>query len=335
MRNINLFLIGVMTTPLLAQTGLTAAGRDEPARAAAIQPAGENSGRGADVAYVLGPDDQVLIRVVDIEEVPDKPFRIDMRGNINVPLIGRVHAAGLTIEQLEAELTRQFGSVLKTPVVTVFLSGYRSAPISVLGAVKNPGVHEIHGRATLFEVLSLAGGLSSDAGNSIIVTRRKDAGKLALANEKDDESGEFQVGSVTVKSVTEARNPRENITVLPNDVVSVPKADLVYVIGAVKKAGGFVLNEKEKISVLQALSLAEGLDRAAASKDAKILRPSEGDARQEIPVNLKEVLAGKSGDVALRANDILFVPTSGPKTALGRGVEAAISIGTGIAIYRH
>jgi polysaccharide export outer membrane protein len=156
-----------------------------------------------------------------------------------------------------------------------------------------------------------------------------------LANEKDDESGEFQVGSVTIKSVTEARNPRENITVLPNDVVSVPKADLVYVIGAVKKAGGFVLNEKEKISVLQALSLAEGLDRAAASKDAKILRPSEGDARQEIPVNLKEVLAGKSGDVALRANDILFIPTSGPKTALGRGVEAAISIGTGIAIYRH
>ena len=78
----------------------------------------------------------------------------------------------------------------------------------------------------------------------------------------------------------EARNSKENIQVLPDDVISVPKAELVYVIGAVHRSGGFVLSEKEKISVLQALSLAEGLDRLAAPKDARIMRPvPESDTR--------------------------------------------------------
>ncbi len=216
------------------------------------------------------------------------------------------------------------------------MSEFRSQPVSVLGSVRTPGVHQIRGRKTLFEVLSLAGGLNPDAGSSIKITRRKEAGPLPLPGTKDDASGEFQVAEVAVKSVMEARNPQENIEVLPNDVVSVPRADLVYVIGAVKKAGGFVLSEKEKISVLQALSMAEGLDKSAASKEARILRPvGDSETRLEIPVNLKEIMTGKSGDVSLLANDILFVPVNGPKNAFTRGLEAAIQIGTGVAIYRR
>jgi len=104
----------------------------------------------------------------------------------------------------------------------------------------------------------------------------------------------------------------------------------------VHKVGGFVLSEREKISALQALSLAEGLDRAAAASNAKILRPvGNSDNRVEIPVDLKRILAGKGDDVPLLANDILFVPTSASKNAVYRGLEAAISIGTGIAIYRR
>src|ERR1051325_9269037 len=209
-------------------------------------------------AYVLGPEDQIVIRVLDLQEVPDRPFRIDTRGNINVPLIGRVHAGGLSIEQLEAELSKQFSALLKNAVVTISVSEFRSQPVSVLGAVRTAGVHQIRGRATLFEVLSIAGGLNADAGNVIKITRRKAAGPLSLPGVADDSSGEFQVAEVTVKSVMEARNPQENIDVLPSDIISVPKADMVYVIGAVKRSGGFVLSEKEEISVLQALSLAEG-----------------------------------------------------------------------------
>lgn len=290
----------------------------------------------ADPAYVLGPDDQITIRVLDIEEVPDKPFRIDMRGNINVPVIGRVHAGGLTVEQLEAELVKRFGTVLQNATVTVFLTEFRSQPVSVLGSVKTPGVHQIRGTKTLFEVLSLAGGLNPDAGSSIKITRRKSVGLLPLPGAKDDDSGNFQIAEVSVKSVMEARNPKENIEVMPNDIVSVPKAELVYVIGAVRRSGGFVLSEKEKMSVLQALSLAEGLEKTASPKSARILRPvPDTDRRDEIPVNLKEVLEGKSLDVPLLANDILFVPNSGPKSAIGRGIEAAIQVGTGVAIYRR
>ena len=224
-----------------------------------------------DATYVLGPEDQLTMRVLDLEEVPDKPFRVDMRGNINVPLIGRVHAGGLTVEQLEATLTEEFSKVLNNATVTVSMAEFRSQPVSVLGAVRTPGVHQIRGQPRC-ELLSLAGGLNPDAGNTIKITRRKSAGPLPLANSQDDPTGEFQVAEVTAKSIMEGKNPQDNIQVLPNDVVSVPKAELVYVIGAVHKSGGFILSEKERVSVLQALSMAEGLDRGSAPGNAKILR---------------------------------------------------------------
>src|ERR1035441_413340 len=94
-------------------------------------------------------------------------------------------------------------------------------PVSVLGAVRTPGVHQIRGSKTLFEVLSLAGGLNPDAGSAIRITRRKSAGPLPLPGATDDSSGEYQVAEVSVKSVMEAQNPKENIQVLPDDVVTV------------------------------------------------------------------------------------------------------------------
>ncbi len=290
----------------------------------------------AAASYVLGPEDQVTIRVLDLDEISerDKPIRIDTRGNISLPVAGRVHAAGLTVEQLEAEITTRLKSVLQDPEVTVTVADFRSQPVSVLGAVKNPGVHQIRGRKTLFEVLSLAGGLNPDAGNVVNITRKKTAGPLPLPSVTDDSTGEFRVANVSVKSVMDAKNPQENIDVLPDDVIAVPKADMVYVIGAVKKSGGFILSEKENISVLQALSLAEGLDRVAAPKSAKILRTVDGSAtRSEIVVNLTTILAGRSGDIAMRADDILFIPTSAQKSVALRSIEAAIQVGTGLAVY--
>lgn len=108
-------------------------------------------------SYVLGPDDQVVIHVLDSDEIGASPFRIDMRGSINVPLAGRLQAAGLTVDQLEAALAARLQEYLQTPVVTVSVSEFRSQPVSVLGAVNTPGVHQIRGRKTLFEVISEAG----------------------------------------------------------------------------------------------------------------------------------------------------------------------------------
>ena len=287
-------------------------------------------------SYVLGPDDQVVIHVLDSEEIGVSPFRIDMRGYINVPLAGRVQAAGLTVDQLEVALAARLKDYLQTPVVTISVFEFRSQPVSVLGAVNTPGVHQIRGHMTLFEVISSAGGLKTEAGNSIKITRRREFGSIPLPGAAADPSGEFSVAEVSVKSVMEARNPQENILIRPNDVISVPKAEMVYVIGAVKRAGGFILSEREQISVLQALSMAEGLDRVAAPSNARILRASDGTTkRAEIPVDVNRILTGKISDVPMLANDILFIPNSAAKSAAMRGLEAAIQLGTGVAIYRR
>jgi polysaccharide export outer membrane protein len=118
-------------------------------------------------------------------------------------------------------------------------------------------------------------------------------------------------------------------------VISVPKAELVYVTGEVKRSGGFTLGEHQSISVLQAVAMAEGVDKTASLKGTKILRETPaGQSRSEIPVHLGEILAGKAPDVRMQPNDILFVPGNTAKKAGWRAMEAAIQIGTGIAIWR-
>ncbi len=285
--------------------------------------------------YILGPEDQITIQAPEVEDI-NKPYRIDMRGNINPPLVGRLRAAGLTVEALEKEIVARLKQFYKDPHVSITVSEFHSQPVSVLGAVTTPGVYQVQGRKTLFEVLSQAGGLRQDAGNRIKIARRKQWGPIPLPNQTTDSTGDFTTAELAVKSVMDAKNPAENILIEPNDVISVPKADLIYVVGSVRKSGGFVLGENESISVLQAISLAEGMDRTAAPKNAKVLRPNRtSGTRTEILVDLSKVMAGKGEDIALQANDILFVPNSAPRSAALRTFEAAVQIGTGLAVYRR
>jgi polysaccharide biosynthesis/export protein len=286
--------------------------------------------------YTLGTDDQIVIRAVDVEEIDNKPVRIDTRGNINLPLVGHIEAAGLTTDELEKKIAERLKTYVNVPDVSVSVVDLRSQPISVLGSVQTPGVHQLQGQKSLFEVLSLAGGLRPDAGNLVKVSRHLEWGPIPLPTAANDSTDQFSVASVSVKSIMSASNPAENILIRPNDVVSVPKANMVYAIGAVRKPGGFVLGENESLSALQVLSLAEGLETSASAKNVKIMRniPGSGN-RAEIPVDLQKILTGKASDVSLLADDILFIPTSASKSAALRTLEAAIQVGTGIAIYRR
>ena len=152
----------------------------------------------------------------------------------------------------------------------------------------------------------------------------------------DDPSGGFSVAQVSLKEIMAGSNPAANIVICPQDVISVPRGEMVYVVGQVPRAGGFILRERETLSVLQALSLAGGLDATAQPQNARILRPAPGGGtRAEIPVDLRKIMAAQAGDVPLQSEDILFVPTSGPKKAFGRAAEAAIQITTGLLIYRR
>jgi len=285
---------------------------------------------------ILGPDDQVTIRALDVDELDGKTARIDLRGDIDVPLLGTVKAGGLTVEQLEAEISRVLQKYVQHPKVSVVVSEHHSQPVSVLGAVSAPGTFSLTGPTTLEQVLSKAGGLRPDAGNTIYITRRRSMGPIPLPSPNVDQSGEFSTAQVNVKSLLDGKTPTANILMRATDVISVPKADLVYVVGAVNRPGGFVLNERSEMTVLQAVSMAEGLERTSAPKRAKIIRKGDSSSKAEMPVDLAKILAGKSPDVALMANDILFVPGSATKRAALRALEAAVQAGTfaGVAVIR-
>jgi len=289
----------------------------------------------ADTAYVLGAEDQVTVHVGDLEEITDQPLTIDPNGMIALPIIGKVQAGGQTPDQLQAEITEALRKTLKKPQVAVNVVAFHSQPVTVLGAVNQPGVKQLQGPKRLLEVISEAGGMRPEAGNRISITREAKWGALPLPNEEPDASRAFTSAQINVAELTSGKKPEDNIYVRPHDVISVGRAELVYVIGEVKKAGGFTLGEHESISVLQALALAEGLEHTAAPKSAKVLRKdAETSERKEIPVNLKRVMDGQEVDMAMMPDDILMVPNNVARNVTVRAVEAAISIGTGIAIWR-
>jgi polysaccharide biosynthesis/export protein len=290
--------------------------------------------RRTDPRYVLGPEDQITIWGLDIEEISGRPVHLDAGGNINLPLIGRFHAAGMTVPQLEQELTERLSKYVKQPQIVVGVGEYRSQPVSVLGAVTNPGSHQLKGDKTVAEVLALAGGLKPEAGTWVKLTRRHDQGPIPHPSASMDPSGAFSYANLNLSSITDAKSQGDNIVVRPHDILTVPRADMVYVVGDVVRAGGFVLNERESMSVLQAVSMAGGLGPTAASGKAKILRAQKpGSPRQEIAVDIAKVLSGKRPDVKMAAEDILVIPSSKMKKVSARGIEAAVQALTGMLIW--
>jgi polysaccharide biosynthesis/export protein len=284
---------------------------------------------------LLGPDDQLQISGPELTDFANKPVRVEGDGDIQAPLVGRVHVSGLTVQQTEQELNKLLSAYIRYPQVVVSVVEVRSRPVSILGAVNAPGVHQVQGHKTLLEMLASAGGIRPDAGYSIRLTRELEWGCIPLPNAELDASGRFSVAEVNLKEIMEAKDPEENIQIFPHDVISVPKAEMVYVIGEVRRSGGFVIGEHESISILQALSLAEGLNGTADARHARILRlDRSADRREEMAVDVKGILSGKRPDVPLQGNDILFVPGSTGKKAALRALEAAIQTGTGLAIWR-
>jgi polysaccharide export outer membrane protein len=284
--------------------------------------------------YVLGPDDVVTIHVPNAPDISEKPFRLEADGQIKLPMVGRVQAGGLTVEQLELEVSKKLKLYLEQPEVTISITEFKSQPVSILGAVANPGVHQIEGNKTLLEILAVAGGLRPDAGPTVAITRQLEYGRIPVPGATDDMTHHFSVAEINLKAVTDARRPEDNIVIRPHDVLSVARADSVYVIGEVTKAGSLSLSEGQSMSVLEAVSSSGGLLRTAAPNHAMILRLASGQSRRnEIPVDVKKIMAGQSDDAQLIAGDVLVVPGSTGKRAALRTLEAAIQAGTVFASY--
>ena len=336
--------------------------------------------------YLIGPGDLLGIYVFDVEEL-SRDVRVSQTGTIGIPLVPvRVHVAGLTemqVEQKIAELLETNGLVTHADV-SVSVKEHKSKPITVVGAVAHPMVYEADRPVTLLEVLAEAGGISSDAGDTIIVSRPSqdapagsgeppeigpeqplpaDAADARASSApqnatKDSKSAAPPPASgaaaasanpsvssdpppltntitVNLSDVMETGDTKNNIALQAGDVVTVPHAGVVYVLGAVGHAGGYVLsNDRTQLTTLKILSLAGGLTRTAKSDKAVIVRKDNTGQQHEVPVDLKKVLNRQAEDLQLQPSDILYVPESGSKQALFRAMEFGVALGSGVALYR-
>jgi polysaccharide biosynthesis/export protein len=307
--------------------------------------------------YRLGTDDVIEIKVFEAPELDGK-LRVSASGEISMPLLGPVRCGGMTPREFEAALAERLRAYLKEPHVGVFVVSVESHPISVLGAVKKPGVFQVRGPRTVLEMLSMAEGISDDAGESVLVMRgagapsQKASEESSSSNETgrreqpESEAAEKGQGNLSkaearptavlnLNKLLKSEDPETNVEVYPGDVVKVVKADVIYVVGEVKRPGGFILKNDQRMSVLKAIALAEGLTSTSAKSAARILRTdAEGGQREEIPINLGKILAGKAPDPTLLAADIVFIPNSSSKSVVYKGSEAAISALTSLLIFR-
>lgn len=282
-------------------------------------------------AYRLGPGDEVTVAATGAPEIGTNPRRVDASGELHLPMAGVVSAEGLTTLELEESIEARLERYLHDPDVAVNLHSSGSQPVSVLGAVRNPGVTQADGR-TLVEALSAAGGMSADAAERITITREKTWGPPALPGVELDPSGSYYVAHVNSRALLEAADPTLNVLVRPRDVITVQSARQVYVIGAVERPGAVPLTS-EATSVLEALAAVGGLGRRANAKHARVLRGESPETRQERPLNLKRLVQGRGEDIRMEAGDVLFVPVSGSKVAAAELWRAALTVGAGAAIW--
>ncbi len=299
--------------------------------------------------YQIGAEDLVEISVFEVPEL-SRTVRVSAAGEISLPLLGSVKVAGLSplqLEQVLKELLRR--TYVKDPQVTIFLKEFHSDPVSVVGAVKMPGLYHIQTRKTLIEVLAMAQGVSEGPyrhpGRTIVITRkpRWQAGAASSQAEKsgggtpsaENDPAQAEIVEIPIKELLQSGDPKWNAPVFPGDVVKVVPAGTVYVAGSVTRPGAFPLTDFENISAIQALAMAGGTTKSASRKNALIIRADAAGNRLEQKIDLGRVLRGQDPDTKLGPNDILFVPGSVGKESAIRGIEAAIQATTGILIYRR
>jgi polysaccharide export outer membrane protein len=263
---------------------------------ALVLPAGANAQ--ANDGYRLGSRDRIQVRVFE-EPRLDVDVEVADDGTIRLPLVGNVEVEGLTV----AEATQRLKEILERDLlqrasVSLAVTDYLSRPISVLGAVAEPGSLNVSGRISLIEALVAAGGLGPSHGDTIYVLRRS-------ANGLTDQV------AISVQGLMIEADPSLNIPIFPNDLVNVPPTleVTVYCMGEVAQPGAMTFKSTERITLLAALARAGGLtDRA--SKKILIKRQSEGGEPVEVEIDYRRIMSGRAVDPELQEGDVVVVRES-------------------------
>ncbi|MGB8477980.1 MAG: polysaccharide biosynthesis/export family protein [Acidobacteriaceae bacterium] len=259
---------------------------------------------------VLHPGDGIGVSVYG---VPDYKVtaRIAGDGNVDLPLIGSTHVAGLTVEQAQQLVAKKLidGQMIISPDVLISVTDSNVDIIGVMGEVNSPRAIPAFAPMNLFDALSAAGGLKPDASHSISILR--DGVNEPL---------------LVVLNSNPANAVEQNISLYPGDRVIVPRTGVVYVVGAVMHSGAYPITPDTPLTVTQAVTLAGNQGFQAAPTQTRIIRTT-GAKRREIRVNLSRVLAGKDPDPILQNDDIVMIPTNMIKAAIkGGGVGIAIGL---------
>ncbi len=213
--------------------------------------------------YVVGEGDTLKITVYDHEDL-STTVRIDGQGDILLPLLGRVHVGGLTVAKVTDKIAEALNDgYIVNPQVNVFIEEFRSKKVVILGQVFKPGVYELSGSTTFLELLSKAGGLTENAGDTANV-KSKGAGQ-----------GEPFSKTINIKSLLEGGDLSENFLINDGDNVYIEKAGICYVAGEVKKPGAYKIDDST--TVINAITLAEGFTGKAKKKSVNIIRVIDGE----------------------------------------------------------
>jgi polysaccharide export outer membrane protein len=278
-------------------------------------------------AQKVAPHDLIAVSVYDSPELT-RTLRVAADGTIRLPMLPQpLPVGGLLPGQVERAIADQLkkGQVLVDPVVTVTILEYASRPIAVVGAVKKPLTFQAVGRVTLLDALARAEGLTAEAGPELLLTRPAPPGSL--------------VQRISLRALIDAADPALNVVLTGGEEIRVPEAGKIYVVGNVRRPGSFPVRDGTETSVLRVLALAEGL-APFASRRAYIYRAaSDPVLRSEIPVELERIMQRKSPDVALRADDVLYVPDNKGRRKAAAVVDRVTGFGTstasGVLIFRR
>ena len=268
----------------------------------------------ADSHYRIGPGDVLDIKVFNKPQFNREGVKVDPRGMIRMPLVkGEIRAACRTEEELATEVTNVLKEFLRQPEVIVQIKDYQSEPVAVLGSVRTPSRFQLQRRVRLLELITFVNGPSENAGRTVQVVHM---GPLASC-EAAPVNADSLASQIDYYKLSETLRGEEkaNPYVRAGDVVSIARADEVYVIGNVVRPTVIALNEPMTVSRAIAMSGGAGLD--TKKDEIHIIRQVPGTTEKtEILVNLEAINKHKAEDIVLMANDIIEVPVSGGKRLL-------------------
>lgn len=247
--------------------------------------------------YKIGPKDLLEITVIGFEDL-NRRYRVSEEGKITLPYLGEVEVQGLSRSELEkklADLLRE--KYLENPQVAVLIAEYQSRKAFLIGAVTTPGPYELMGRLTLLKIISQAGGLTTDAGNEIIVMRQMpDGTKTSL--------------KISVEDLILKGDASLDIPLQADDIVTIPvdRTIQIYITGQVRTPGALSVRKSNIPTLLRAIAQAGGFAERASKGGVIIKRIDATGKETEIRVNVDDIIKGKKKDIQLQENDVIIVP---------------------------